>query len=134
MGRPLAKDVNGINVIGKFTGDAGVKIDFHDGTALRTDGVIVKQRGAKTFKVTRESNAEENLTQSSSQVTCVLQSAEPSAVGQMRLAGYIGGSDTPVYIRKITKRIAIDFSDNKYTWVLVNFDDSTGDQIQLTAI
>ena len=39
-----------------------------------------------------------------------------------------------VAIAKITKRVATDFSGNKYTWEISQFDDSTGDQILLTAI
>ena len=100
MGRPLRKDVFGVDVIGTYSGNSGARVTFHDGTALRTDGVIIKQRGAKTFLVAR-----------------------------------IGGADaTPFNAAKITKRIVTDFSGNKYTWRMTNYQDSTGDQIEATAL
>ena len=134
MGRPLHKDVNGVQVTGKFTDGAGIKVEFHNGTGLVT-GVIVKQRGAKTFVVAEEGAVETNLTQSSPNFTCVLQAAEPSAAGQMRIRGSVAGT-TPgnIAIARIGKRIARDFSENAYTWELVNFEDSTGDSIKLTPV
>jgi hypothetical protein len=139
MGRPLKKDVFGVDVIGSFTGApaAGVRVQFFD-SELRTDGVIVKQRGAKTFKVTQVANLAGNKGKdSTSFATCVLQAAEPSAVGQMRMFGYNpgNGGDAPasqVAIRKITKRVATDFSGNRYTWKLEN--DSSNDYIVLTPV
>jgi hypothetical protein len=135
MGRPLRKDVNGVDVIGTYgtntEGDnsAGIKVEFHDGTALRTDGIIIKQRGARTYVVAR-------IGTPLVRVTCVAQSAEPSAIGQMRMVGYTDQGDdaSAVAIRKITKRIATDFSGVKYTWAMSNFEDSTGDVIVLTAL
>jgi len=128
MGRPLHTDVEGTRVTGKFTGGAGIKVEFHDGNSLRTDGIIVKQRGAKAFVVAREGTP---LTR----FTCVLQSAEPSAFGQMRINGFTDGSDgSAVAIAKITKRVVTDFSTNKYTWRLINFEDSTGDVIRLVPV
>ncbi len=51
MGRPLRKDVFGTDVIGTGAATAtGVRVDFYD-ASLRTDGVILKQRGAKTFRL-----------------------------------------------------------------------------------
>ena len=51
----------------------------------------------------------------------------------MRLFGYaVSNSGTEVNIAKITKRLATDFSGNRYTWVLEN--DSSNDYIVLTAI
>jgi len=138
MGRPLRKDVNGVDVIGSFTNAAaGIRVQFFD-SELRTDGAIVKQRGAKTFRVTRVGDLAGNKGKDSTNTTtCVLQSAEPSAAGQMRLFGYntaSGGDVTAaqVAIAKITKRVATDFSGNQYTWFLEN--DSSNDYIVLTPI
>ena len=133
MGRPLAKDINGVDVIGEATGNTGVRVEFYD-TALRTDGAIVKQRGAKTFVVAQEGNIDTtNLKDSTSTSVCVLKNGAPSAAGEMRLFGYdTTNSGTEVNIAKITKRVATDFSGNKYTWTLEN--DSTNDYIVLTAI
>lgn len=140
MGRPLRKDVNGVDAIGTFGTDdngddrAGIRVEFFD-TELRTDGVIVKQRGAKTFVVARNEFVGDNLTKTSPNFTCVLQANEPTAAGQMRIRGSLAGT-TPgnIAIAKIGKRIARDFSNNAYTWEMVNFEDSTGDSIKLTPV
>ena len=123
MGRPLRKDVNGVDVIGTYVSDSGVRVNFYD-ASLRTDGVIVKQRGAKTFVVCRVGD----LGSGSNYTTAVLVNATPSAAGEMRLWGYTGqegvtGNQTN--LAKITKRVATDFSGNRYTWYLEN--DSTVD-------
>ena len=127
MGRPLRKDVNGVDVIGTPVSNTGITVQFHDGTALRSDGIIIKQRGAKTFVVAQVGTP-------NTRFTCVLQSAEPSAAGQMRMRGSTTGNlDTGlVAIAKITKRVATNFSGVKYTWFLEN--DSSADYIVLTAL
>jgi hypothetical protein len=128
MGRPLRKDVFGTDVIGTPAGTAtGITVEFHDGTALRTDGIIIKQRGARTFLVAR-------IGTPAVRVTCVTQSAEPSAFGQMRVRGSTTGllDQNLVAIRKFTKRVATDFNGVRYTWFLEN--DSSADYIVLTAI
>jgi hypothetical protein len=135
MGRPLRKDVNGVDVIGTPAGAAtGITVEFHDGSNVQTDGIIVKQRGAKTFVVSRVGNVAVNLTKTPNTFTCVLRSTEPAAAGQMRLRGSTAGTlDTGlVSLAKITKRVATDFSGNKYTWFLEN--DSSADYIVLTPI
>jgi len=139
MGRPLHKDVNGVQVTGTFgtqaNKEAGIRIEFHDGTALRTDGIIVKQRGAKTYVVARNGDVATNLTKTPNTFTCVLQSAEPSAAGQMRMRGSLDGTfPGDIAIARLTKRVATDFSGNRYNWEMTNFEDSTGDAIKLTAI
>ena len=137
MGRPLRKDINGVDVIGPTDDTApqnkGVRVEFYD-TALRTDGVIVKQRGAKTFVVTQEANWDGNKGKdSTSTTTATLVNSTPNADGEMRLFGYDPtNSGTEVNIAKITKRVATDFSGNKYTWFLEN--DSANDYIVLTAL
>jgi hypothetical protein len=134
MGRPLKKDVLGTEVLASYaTTNAGIKCEFFD-SALRTDGVLIRQRGAKTYVVTQEGNVNATQTEdSTSTSTCVLQSAEPSAAGQMRILGSTNGQlPATVAIAKLTKRIATDFSGNRYTWFLDN--DSSGDVLVLTAI
>lgn len=137
MGRPLRKDINGVDVIGPTDGtspqDKGVRVEFYD-TQLRTDGVIVKQRGAKTFVVTQEANWDGNKGKdSTSTATCVLKNGAPNAAGEMRLFGYNPtNSGAEVNIAKITKRVATDFNGNNYTWYLEN--DSSNDYIVLTPI
>jgi len=130
MGRPLKKDVNGIDVIGTGAGAAtGVRVEFYD-ASLRTDGVLIKQRGAKTFVVARVGD----IATPANYRTAVLQSTTPDAAGEMSLVGYVGGNgvNNLKFIAKITKRVATDFSGNRYTWSLEN--DSSADIIVLTPI
>ena len=126
MGRPLRKDVNGVDVIGTYTGDSGIKVTgYFDGSSGTY--YIQKQRGAKTYVVTADG---------STFYTGVLQSDAPNANGEIAMVGYLetGADASAVYIAKLTKRVATDFSNNRYTWRLGNYADSTGDQIFLTAI
>ena len=133
MGRPLKKDVNGVNVIGTPSGNTGLRVEAYFGDAAYTDATynsttnyayIVKQRGAKTFVVAN---------QAGTKATCVLQETIPNSNSEMRINGYIGGNGaTPTPLAKINKRTAKDFSGNRYKWELVN--DSTSDYIVLTAI
>jgi hypothetical protein len=134
MGRPLKKDVFGTEVLASYaTTNAGIKCEFFN-TQLRTDGVLIRQRGAKTYVVTQVGNVNATQTEdSTSTSTCVLQAAQPAAAGQMRILGSTNGQlPATVAIAKLTKRIATDFSGNRYTWYLDN--DSSGDVLVLTAI
>jgi len=129
MGRPLRKDILGTDVLGTFASNTGVRVDFYDGTTLQTDGVIIKQRGAKTFVVCRVGD----IGTTANYVTAVLQNSTPNAANEMSLVGYVGGNGAqPTFLAKITKRVATDFSGNRYTWYLQN--DSSNDYIVLTAI
>ena len=128
MGRPLRKDINGVDVIGTFASNTGIRVEFYD-SALRTDGVIIKQRGAKTFVVSRVGD----IGTATAYSTAILKNGAPSAANEMRMFGYVtSNSGTAVNIAKITKRVATDFSGNRYTWYLEN--DSSNDYIVLTAI
>jgi hypothetical protein len=125
MGRPLRKDVNGVDVIGTYVSNTGVRVEFYD-SALRDDGIIIKQRGAKTFVVARVGTP-------ATRATAVLKNGAPSAAGEMRLFGWLGGNGgTSVNLAKITKRVATDFTGKRYTWFLEN--DSSNDYIVLTAL
>ena len=127
MGRPLRKDVNVVDVINTPVSDTGITVRFHDGTSLRTDGIIIKQRGAKTYVVARVGTP-------STTFTCTLVSGTPSASGELSIRGSTTGNlDADlVSIAKLTKRVATDFSGNRYTWYLES--DSSADYIVLTAI
>ncbi len=134
MGRPLRKDVNGVDVIGTPSSNTGIRVEAYFGGTAYTDATynnttnyayIYKQRGAKTFAL-------KNQAGTTSQA-CVLQSATPSANGQMRINGFLDGNGSaPKALAKITKRVATDFNGVRYKWYLVN--DSTSDYIHLTAI
>jgi hypothetical protein len=130
MGRPLRKDVNGVDVIGTgATTSTGVRVDFYD-ASLRTDGVIIKQRGAKSYVVAQVGN----IGTTSAYATAKLVTGEPAAYGEMRLQGYVGGNgvNNLKSIAKITKRVATDFDGVRYNWYFEN--DSSADYIVLTAI
>ncbi len=129
MGRPLAKDILGTSAIGDFTGAAtGTRVEIYD-TALRIDGVIIKQRGAKTFKCTRVGD----IADPDTYAKYVLKNGAPAATGEMRMFGYVStNSGAEINIAKITKRVATDFSGNRYNWILEN--DSSNDYIVLTPI
>lgn len=135
MGRPLRKDVNGVDVIGTpATTNTGIRVEAYFGGAAYTDATynsstnyayIYKQRGAKTYVLKNQAGT--------ISVPCVLQATIPNGNGQMRINGYVGGNaSAPTPIAKLTKRVATDFSGNRYTWYLEN--DSTSDYIVLTAI
>lgn len=130
MGRPLRKDVNGVDVIGTPISATGLRVEaYYNDTEYTEDtskwAYIVKQRGAKTFVIAN--------TTDSAIAPCVLQSGAPSANGQMRIRGHIGGNGgAAVAIAKLTKRVATDFSGNRYTWVLDN--DSSNDYVLLTPV
>jgi hypothetical protein len=130
MGRPLRKDVNGVDVIGTGAGAAtGVRVEFYD-ASLRTDGVVIKQRGAKTYVVARVGD----IGTTTNYVTAVLVSDAPNAYGEMRITGYVVGNglNNQKQLAKLTKRVATDFDGVKYKWYLEN--DSSADYIVLTAI
>ena len=126
MGRPLKKDVLGTEVLGTYANaNAGIRCEFHDGSTVRTDGILLKQRGAKTFVVAR-------VGAPTTRYTRVLVSGTPAA-GQMRILGSTTGQvPGTVAIAKITKRVATDFNGKRYTWYLEN--DSSADVIVLTAL
>jgi len=135
MGRPLRKDVFGVDAIGTYASDTGVRVEYYDAatSSLKTDGVIIKQRGAKTFTVVEVGN----IGSGGKYVKAVLQNSTPNAANEMRMWGYVAGTQegvagNQVNLAKITKNVATDFSQNKYTWKLVN--DSSVDYIELTAI
>lgn len=136
MGRPLAKDVNGVNVLGSPNigaageKDAGILVTFWNGSSA-VPGGIVKQRGAKTYVVSEIANfvGIADIHTVADKFTCTLIDGVPSADGEMSIQASDG-----TYIAKMTKRVMTDFSGNRYKWEMVNFEDSTGDAISLTPI
>ena len=128
MGRPLRKDVNGVDALNTPASTAtGITCEFYDGSTNQTDGILIKQRGSKTYVVAR-------IGTPGTLFTNTLVTGTPSAAGEMRIRGSTTGNlDTGlVSIAKLTKRVATDFSGNRYTWYLEN--DSSADYIVLTAI
>lgn len=129
MGRPVKRDVAGTLVFGDYTtSSVGIRADAYFGGSLRDDCFVVKQKGAKSYKVQDKSDG--------ATAQCKLVSGEPAANGEMRIVGYVGGdpgvSGAGRAIAKLQKRTAIDFNGNRYTWSLEN--DSSADYISLTAL
>jgi hypothetical protein len=96
------------------SGSSGIPVSFFD-TQLRTDGIIIKQRGTKTFQVARSGTPRVR-------VNCVLVGDTPNAINEMSIVGYVGGTNltTAIPLRRLTKRVAIDWNNNIYTWYLKN--------------
>jgi hypothetical protein len=126
MGRPLRKDVRGTDVIGTPISNTGITVEFHNGSGVQSDGIIIKQRGARTFVVAKVGTPTVRF-------TCVLVEGTPAA-GQMRIRGSTTGllDQNLVAIRRITKRVATGFNNVRYTWFLEN--DSSADYIVLTPV
>ncbi len=141
MGRPLKKDVYGTKVTRSFTtGQAGIVVQGYFGGALASDYQIVKQRGKSTYVVLKTSTDEFTEAESiPGSITGTnlkvgkLVSGEPAANGEIRILGSATGQ-TPgdIAIAKLTKRLAYDFSGNKYKWYLDN--DSSADVLVLIAV
>jgi hypothetical protein len=152
MGRPLRKDVYGTDVIGTPASATGITCEFYDGSTNRTDGVIIKQRGASSFVVCRIGQ----ISTPANYKVCKLVDTTPNADGEMRIQGSTTGllDQGLVPIAKLTRRIAYGFPSSpdlsngfwrgedsndannhdqtKYNWYLEN--DSSADYIVLTPI
>lgn len=87
------------------------------------DGFIVNQRGTKKFTVVA-------FGEGTGVCTVVDKTPEDLLVGEMILFGNVDGQT--VRLSKFFNRTCRDFSNNRYTWTVV--DDSTSTFIQLTAI
>ncbi len=141
MGRPLKKDVYGTKVTRSFTtGQAGIVVQGYFGGALASDYQIVKQRGKSTYVVLKTSTDEFTEAESiPGSITGTnlkvgkLVSGTPAANGEIRILGSATGQ-TPgdIAIAKLTKRLARDFSGNKYKWYLDN--DSSADVLVLIPV
>ena len=128
MGRPLRKDVNGVDAINTPASTAtGITCEFYDGSTNQTDGILIKQRGASSFMVA-------SIGTPGTRYIARLVSGTPAAAYEMRIRGSTTGNlDADlVAIRKLTKRVAIDFNGARYKWFLEN--DSSADYIVLTAL
>jgi hypothetical protein len=124
MGRPVKRDVAGTLVFGNYaTTQAGIKVSAYvPGGSSAVAGFIVKQLGSRSYKITTDQGTGK----------CKLVDSV-TGPGQVVMTGITNPStDAGVAIRHLRKRTAIDFSGNRYTWVLVN--DSSEDYIELTPI
>jgi hypothetical protein len=129
MGRPVKRDRLGTLVFGTYVGaEEGIRCEAYIGGSNQSDVFIVKQLGARRYKVQEVSGG---LT-----ARCKLVTATPAATGEMRLTGYVNGdTGAPKILTKLMKKTAIASNGTKYKWTLM--DDSTSGvrgYITLTAI
>jgi hypothetical protein len=129
MGRPINKRYFGA------TGGDGATVFTPTGPNLpirfKTGGTVIegyisKQKGSRRFLCSNDAG--------STTAICLLTagtSSDPVNNGEAVLLGLLNGSQ-PISIRRLTNRIAIDFSSNRYKWTLS--DDSTETLLILTAM
>lgn len=134
MAHALYKDVNGNDVRGPYAGsNLGIRVKAYFGDALHDDCFIVNQKGGRQYMV--------QDTSSGQQAKCKLVETLGTENNTMTLTGFLASSVPPgqvnpenpeIVLSKLQKRTAIDWNDNRYTWVLEN--DSSVDYISLTPI
>ena len=97
MGRPLNKRLFGVAGVGPTAGSTEIKVNFHNGTAVK-EGYIVKQLGSKKFRVEEIETA--------GLFDCTLKTGVlPAALtaGQMSIS--VQGADSETYgVSKISGR------------------------------
>ncbi len=98
MGRPINKRYFGVEGTGPTAGSTEIKVNFHNGTAVK-EGYIVKQLGSKKFRVEEIETAG---TFDCTLTTGVLPAA--LTAGQMSIS--VQGADSETYgVSKITNRM-----------------------------
>jgi hypothetical protein len=91
---------------------------------------ILAQKGSRKYRV-RTADGDGN---------CVLVNDDGSSAvgpGEMVIAGFLSsdsGAGSPIFIKKLTKFFAVDFSNNRYTWYVDNDGSSVGNVLVLTAV
>jgi len=129
MGRPIRTDRNGVQVFGTYVGAAeGIRCEAYIGGTNQSDVFIIKQLGARRYKVQEVSG--------SVTARAKLVSGTPAADGEMRLQGFVGGDPAqPITLRKLNKRTATSYAGARYKWLL-NDDSTAGEEgrINLTLI
>jgi hypothetical protein len=131
MGRPVKKDVNGVAVFGTYASTAvGIRVIANIGGTVRDDVYILKQAGTRAYRVFDVSDSATGL--------CRLVNKEGAnlSTGEMVMSGRVAADTDQATngrrIRKLTKRIATDFSGVRYKWYMA--DDSGSDDILLVAL
>ncbi|MDB4783801.1 hypothetical protein OAG45_00990 [bacterium] len=97
MGRPLNKRLFGVAGTGPTAGSTEIKVNFHNGTAVK-EGYIVKQLGSKKFRVEEIETA--------GLFDCTLKTGVlPAALTSGQMSISVQGSDSETYgVSKITGR------------------------------
>ena len=131
MGRPVKRDVNGVVVFGTFqTTGVGIRVVANISGTIRDDVFIVKQKGARSYKVQDQSD---NAT---AQCRLVNKESFLLSTGEMVMSGRVAADNNDATnkrrLQKLNKRIATDFAGARYKWSLA--DDSSSDDILLVAL
>jgi hypothetical protein len=131
MGRPVKKDVNGVQVFGTYAGTAvGIRVVANIGGTVRDDVYILKQAGTRAYRVFDVSDS------ATAQCRLVNKEGANCLTGEMVMTGRVAVDTDQATnkrrIRKLTKRIATDFSGIRYKWSMA--DDSGSDDILLVAL
>jgi hypothetical protein len=131
MGRPVKDDVNGVQVFGTYAStNVGIRVVANIGGTVRDDVYILKQAGTRAYRVFDVSDSATGL--------CRLVNKEAGnlATGEMVMSGRVAADSDQATnkrrLRKLTKRIATDFSGVRYKWYMA--DDSGSDDILLVAL
>jgi hypothetical protein len=93
-------------------------VNVDAGTGVE-DGFIVRQKGSIQFLVT-------GITSGVTDVCTLVNDATP-AINEMSIGFATSADSTLVYIKRLTNKWALDFSDNRY---LTNFFSDEGDAIK----
>jgi len=131
MGRPVKDDVNGVQVFGTYAGTAvGIRVVANIGGTIRDDVYILKQTGTRAYRVFDVSDSATGLCR------LVNKDNDKLSTGEMVMSGRVAVDTDQATnkrrIRKLTKRIATDFSGIRYKWSMA--DDSGSDDILLVAL
>jgi len=131
MGRPVKRDVNGVVIFGDYTTTSvGIRVVANIGGTIRDDVFIVKQKGARSYKVQDKSD---NAT---AQCRLVNKESGDLSTGEMVMSGRVAADNNDATnkrrLQKLNKRIATDFAGARYKWYLA--DDSSSDDILLVAL
>ncbi len=131
MGRPLKKDVNGVQVFGTYAStNVGIRVVANIGGTVRDDVFIIKQTGAKSYKVFDVSDS------ATAQCKLVNKEGANLLTGEMVMTGRVAVDTDQATngrrIMKLNKRSATDFNSVRYKWSMA--DDSGSDDILLVAL
>jgi len=117
MGRPVNKRNFGATGATPST----IPVRFWDGDSSE-EGYVVAQKGTNKFKVT------DGVTTITGRL---VNEIAPNGAGEISIVGIAPGS-TPVILKKIFNRTAVDWNNNRYTWEAQ--DDSSQSLLILTPV
>jgi hypothetical protein len=131
MGRPVKKDVNGVEVFGTYASTAvGIRVIANIGGTIRDDVYILKQKGTRAYTVFDVSDSATGLCR------LVNKDSDKLSTGEMLMTGRVAADADQATngrrIRKLTKRVATDYNGVRYKWSLA--DDSSSDDILLVTL